>query len=120
MVCFSYMVPIAIALLIFSKSTGILVIAKKLVQFSYLVPATMIASIIAALIFDLGPQGYIVYGMLTGTYIGGSEFSSSWKCTWVDSMFVGKCGRHSNMFFLMAFLAQAVSYRSLQTVSIIF
>jgi uncharacterized membrane protein len=105
-VVFSYMVPIAIALLLFSANLrSILVIAKKLVPVFLLGSiATMIAATIAALIFDLGPQSHIVYGMLTGTYIGGSANLAA----------VGNgLGVDSSMF--VAVNAADISYRSLQS-----
>lgn len=111
-VVFSYMVPIAIALLLFSANLrSILVIAKKLVPVFLLGSiATMIAATIAALIFDLGPQSHIVYGMLTGTYIGGSaNLAAVGNGLGVDSsMFVAVNAADIVIFFFwMAFLAQA-------------
>lgn len=73
-VVFTYAVPIAIALLLFQADIReVIKLGPKLIL-AFVVGAisTTIGAIVAAFAFDLGPQSWIAYGMLTGTYIGGS------------------------------------------------
>ncbi|CCQ96530.1 conserved membrane hypothetical protein [[Clostridium] ultunense Esp] len=111
-IVFTYIVPVSIALLLFQADIkGIIKVGPKLI-FTFAIGAigTMIGAIVAALIFDLGPQSWIVYGGLTATYIGGSaNLAAVTTALNLDpAMFVAINAADIVLFFFwMAFLFQA-------------
>lgn len=71
---FSYILPIAIPLLLFQADfRKVFKLGPKLLgAFGIAIIGTIAGAFVAAFAFNIGPETWKVYGMFTGTYIGGS------------------------------------------------
>lgn len=117
---FAYAVPIGISLLLFQANVraSLKLGPKLLVSFGVGALATTIGAIIAAFVFNIGPETWKVYGMYAATYIGGSANLAAVGTAFdIDSsIFVAVNAADIIVFFFwMMFLFQAGKWMFLKS-----